>query len=193
MSRDVSVGAAILAGGASRRYGSNKALADASGLPMAARVRDAIRGAGIDPVVVVGGDARTATELGLVLVEDLFPGEGPLGATATALNFFTQSHVLVVACDMPLLKPATVAAVVGGTAIGSAAVATSLGEPMLGLGCWPRGMYRQLLRAIRNGSRRWDTLLELGPYVGVEVHASQIRDADDPIALARLMCDAQED
>ncbi|MDA3039312.1 MAG: NTP transferase domain-containing protein, partial [Actinomycetota bacterium] len=60
------VAGAILVGGASRRFGSDKALAIAGDLLMGQRVVAALRDGGVDPVVAVGGTA--GSRLGLVTV-----------------------------------------------------------------------------------------------------------------------------
>lgn len=181
------VGGAILAGGASRRFGSDKALAPAPKLAMGACVARALRGAGIDPVVMIGGSAEAAGHLNLILIPDQFPDEGPLGATATALNYFTSSHVLVTACDLPLLTAGDVIPLVDSLVPGQATVSAVAGEPQLSLACWPRVMYRSVLGSVRAGKRRWDTLLDLTPFTLIEIRPDALADADDPQTLAELL------
>jgi molybdopterin-guanine dinucleotide biosynthesis protein A len=98
-----SVAGAVLAGGRSRRMGSDKALVERHGRPLARSVLDALDGAAIDPRVVVGGDAARLAVLGVEVVADAFPGEGPLGGVVTALDHFAAvaARVMVVACDLP--------------------------------------------------------------------------------------------
>jgi len=80
--------------------GRDKALLPVDGAPMAVRVAHALRDAGADPVVALGGDAPALEALGLTVVPDLEPGAGPLPATAQALALATTELVLVVACDL---------------------------------------------------------------------------------------------
>ena len=181
------VGGAVLAGGQSRRFGSNKALADVGGLLLGGVAVEALRGAGLDPVVAVGGNASAAAQLGLVLVSDQFPSEGPLGGTATALSYFTTSHVVVCACDLPLLTAADVEILCTQLDLGVANVSSVGGVPQLSLACWPTDMYRKVLASLRAGKRRWDTLLELAPYNLLEVRPEAIVDADDSATLADLL------
>ena len=47
---------AVLTGGRSSRMGRDKATLPVDGVPMAARVADALRRAGAEPVLAVGGD-----------------------------------------------------------------------------------------------------------------------------------------
>ena len=85
---------AVLCGGASRRFGRPKASAPygVDGVLGDAPIR-ALRRAGIDPIVAVGGDF--SAELGVPTVSDRWPGEGPLGAIASVLLYATQPHVVV--------------------------------------------------------------------------------------------------
>jgi molybdopterin-guanine dinucleotide biosynthesis protein A len=93
---------AVLTGGRSRRMGRDKALLVVGEQPMAARAADALRGAGADPVVAVGGDAAALTGAGLDVVPDLHPGEGPLGGLLTTFAALDDHDlVAVIATDLP--------------------------------------------------------------------------------------------
>lgn len=92
----------ILAGGASRRMGSDKALVEVGGRPMAGWVADAM--AGFDRVVMVGRHRGVA---GLEAIPDLQPGPaGPLNGLHTALTILRQP-VVAVAVDQPLVRSGT--------------------------------------------------------------------------------------
>jgi molybdenum cofactor guanylyltransferase len=96
---------AVLLGGASRRYGTDKAVALHAGVPMAVAVIDVLRAAGASDVITVGGADRG---FDIVHRPDLYPGEGPLGGLLTALANPSQRVIVLVACDMPYLNSATV-------------------------------------------------------------------------------------
>ncbi|MDG1786931.1 MAG: molybdenum cofactor guanylyltransferase, partial [Ilumatobacter sp.] len=103
------VAGAILAGGASRRMGRTKALIDVDGVPMAQCVARALAAGGCKDIALVGGSPLELAALELPVVADGVPGEGPLGGIISALGHFTEvSHVLVAACDLPLLDAGTV-------------------------------------------------------------------------------------
>lgn len=76
----------MLAGGASSRMGTDKVFIEIEGEPMVVRAVGALRAAGAEPTVVVGGDAARLGDLGLDYVPDRHPGEGPLGGVITALG-----------------------------------------------------------------------------------------------------------
>jgi molybdenum cofactor guanylyltransferase len=90
--------------------GRPKAMVQAGGVPMAKLVSDALAAGGCAPVVVIGDDGSGVEDLGLRVVPDLWPGQGPLGGIITALRA-VGGDVIVAACDLPDLDAATVAAV----------------------------------------------------------------------------------
>ncbi|MFT7650154.1 MAG: molybdopterin-guanine dinucleotide biosynthesis protein A [Candidatus Poriferisodalaceae bacterium] len=81
--------------------GSDKAIVRLHGSTMAERVAGAMRSAGLD-VRAVGGDRERLEASGLSVVDDLYPGEGPLGGIITSLA--SGNDVLVSACDTPLVE-----------------------------------------------------------------------------------------
>jgi molybdopterin-guanine dinucleotide biosynthesis protein A len=66
--------------------GSDKAFIEVDGVPLVARAAAVLDAAGAAAVLVVGGDGARLGELGLLAVEDRYPGEGPLGGVITALG-----------------------------------------------------------------------------------------------------------
>lgn len=96
------VSGAVLAGGASRRMGRDKATAPYGGGSLAGAVVAALAPQVCEVVIV--GHAECAEALGLVNIEDPPPGRrGPVAGIAAALAAATTPWVLVAACDDPLL------------------------------------------------------------------------------------------
>lgn len=97
----------VLAGGASSRFGRDKALAEVGGETMLAHLCGLL-----DPLVarVAGvGPPQRYGHLGFRMVADRWPGAGPLGGIATALIDAAAEDVgcawcLVVGCDLPFLR-----------------------------------------------------------------------------------------
>jgi len=98
----VSVSAAIMAGGRSKRMGQDKAWIELDGEPLIKRVADVLA-ALADEVIVVANDPRYES-LGLRVVRDRWPQGGALGGIATGIGAATHDTVLVAACDMPFLS-----------------------------------------------------------------------------------------
>lgn len=96
--------AVVLAGGGSRRMGTDKALLKMAGggtiietiLSKLARLSEEI--------ILVTNRTPRYERLGVKLVADIYPGKGSLGGIYTGLCTMSHSHGLVVACDMPFLK-----------------------------------------------------------------------------------------
>ncbi len=104
------VAAAVLAGGASRRMGRDKATMAVGGVELASLALAAAARVA-DPVVLVAPQGHPARGLAARLVAD--PGVGPLAALAAALGALDTGHVLVLAGDHPGLRVELLAHLVG--------------------------------------------------------------------------------
>jgi molybdenum cofactor guanylyltransferase len=94
----------VLAGGASRRMGASKPLLPYLGNSLIEHVFSQVAIVA-DPVRIVGGRDQLRG-LNFEIVDDLFPGEGPLGGVITALETSQSEWNVIVACDMPAVSPA---------------------------------------------------------------------------------------
>ena len=97
--RDVS--AFILAGGKSTRMGTDKAFALLSGRTLLARTLDAARSL-TSNIYIVGDPAKYAPFA--AVVEDIFPGCGPLGGIHAALRSSSTDLNIVLAVDTPFVS-----------------------------------------------------------------------------------------
>ncbi len=111
---------------------------------------DALRAAGADGVVVVGGDEPLLSALGLPVVPDPHPDEGPLGGILTAFAATSADLVVVMACDMPGVGPEVPAALVAALAEApdagvAVAVVGDREQPLTA--CWRRSSALPVLRS----------------------------------------------
>jgi len=97
------VAAFILAGGKSTRMGADKAFLALDGRTLLARALDLARSVTHD-VLIVGEAAKFAPFA--PVVEDVFPGCGPLGGIHAALRASQTELNLILAVDMPFVPPA---------------------------------------------------------------------------------------
>jgi molybdopterin-guanine dinucleotide biosynthesis protein A len=181
--------AAVLAGGASRRLGTDKALAEVAGMPLAALVRRAVVTAGAAPVVAVGGDRDGLEALGFRWIADRWPGAGPLGGTLTALDALEAEVVAVCACDLPWIRSDVVRAL-ATTAAATGAVALPVvgGHRQPLLAAYPRAARTGLRAAFDAGERSMRAGLDAVEVVEVPVaavDAAGFDDVDTPEDLAR--------
>ncbi len=98
MGSDISI--AVLCGGESVRFGSNKAVHEFGGKPLYKHVLDKVSGLSDDVFLQVG---RRNPSLKGRVNEDAFPDTGPLGGILSALEYALHERVFVVACDMLFL------------------------------------------------------------------------------------------
>lgn len=96
----------ILVGGKSSRFGSDKALIDIAGQPLALHLAGIVREAA-ETVTLVGPSGRYE-HLGLPLIPDTHQDVGPLAGILAALEHTSTRWNLIIACDMPLLTAAFV-------------------------------------------------------------------------------------
>jgi len=94
----------ILAGGLSRRLGRDKALLSLGGEPLALRVAALLQPL-VQELWLSTNRPLAHAGLGLPLVTDLVPSQGPLGGLLTALFFSPTPWVLAASVDSPFLQP----------------------------------------------------------------------------------------
>lgn len=96
---------AVLAGGEGRRFGGRKAGALVAGRAMVRRAVDVVASVTGDVVVV---SSTPVPEVACAVVADRTPGKGPLGGLEAALHEATargRTGVLLLGCDLPLMRP----------------------------------------------------------------------------------------
>lgn len=97
------ISCAVLAGGASSRFGSDKALLRLGDETLIQRVVGRLSQVSND-VLIVGNHLHRFGDLGVRLVEDAVPGTGAFGGIYTAVLECHHEYVFCVACDMPFLN-----------------------------------------------------------------------------------------
>lgn len=113
----------ILAGGASSRFGSDKARADMDGVTLIVRVAREVRPVASRVVVVADRPAKY-DDLGLETIGDLTPGHGPLGGIQAALHHHgPHGWLLCLSCDRLGLRTAWIEDLLRARRRGNPAVA----------------------------------------------------------------------
>jgi molybdopterin-guanine dinucleotide biosynthesis protein A len=162
--------------------GADKATLDVGGRRLGDRSVAALRGAGLE-VVVVGGEDRLDAEH----VPDRHPGAGPLGGIVGAFGSLEADELVVLPCDLPWIDAADVAALAATAAEHPAAdvvVATIAGRRAHPIGIWRRSGAAALAAAFEAGERAFGPALDRCRVHEVEVGPA-FRDADRPADLPR--------
>lgn len=95
------VSAIVLAGGRSSRFGRDKLAEPIDGRPLLHHAIDAVRPFAMEVLVVVSPEAPQPTSLGVIVVRDPTPFEGPLAGLLAGLVAARERAILVVGGDMP--------------------------------------------------------------------------------------------
>jgi molybdopterin-guanine dinucleotide biosynthesis protein A len=110
------IGAIVLAGGRSSRFGRDKLAEPIDGRPLLDHAIAAVQLVASDVVVVVAPDADRPVPVGVRIVRDEVAFQGPLAGLAVGLAALadTTASVIVVGGDMPALSPAVLRVLLAG-------------------------------------------------------------------------------
>lgn len=167
--------------------GADKAFLEVGGRQLIASALMALSGA--SQRLVVGGTdprlGRAAVAADARHVADQWPGEGPLGAVATALGLARYPVTVILPCDLPAISAADVAALV--RAVREAPSATA---PSAAVFTDQRRHYLPLAidtaaaalaeRLFESGQRAVASLLDEAEVVDVPAPPSAVADFDSP-------------
>jgi molybdenum cofactor guanylyltransferase len=157
---DANIRGFVLAGGASRRFGSDKALVEFDSELLIARLCRVLQAATGAPAFVVG-DPEKYGHIGVECIADRWPGAGPLGGIITAVSTSgasadQTSWSLVIGCDLPFLTVEWLRHLTMRAAASHAEVVvpeSSYGlEPLCA--CWRMSAAPTLIRTFEGGVRR---------------------------------------
>ncbi|MEO8696329.1 MAG: molybdenum cofactor guanylyltransferase [Acidimicrobiales bacterium] len=172
---------AVLAGGSSTRMGRDKALVEVDGDPLVRRVASALARAGATRVFVVGGDRPEIEALGLEVVADRFPGEGPLGGVLTAMSATESAVIAILATDIVAPDPTTIRAVLDALAGDDVAVPVSGGRRHFHHAVWGRSAQQPLESSFASGERAIKRAArDLAVVEVAGLPAGALADADTP-------------
>jgi molybdopterin-guanine dinucleotide biosynthesis protein A len=187
----VTVFGAVLCGGRSERMGRDKAFVEVRGRPMVRVVADTLQMAGCARVGVIGGDRVSLETLGLDVIDDRWPGEGPLGGLVTAFEAaetFAAEVAVVLGCDLPLVTAHTLTGLIRALADDDADVALATSgrdEPLCA--AWRVSACRPVLRArLDDGERAVHRALAGLRVRRVPVPVEEMRNVNRPDDLLGL-------
>src|SRR5579863_8922357 len=115
----------VLAGGRSSRMGRDKALLPMEGHSLIEHVAEQARSVTND-IALVGERTRYAN-FGYRVIEDIFPGHGPLAGLHAALASSHSEWHLVLACDMPQIRREFLLQLIERAEAGAAAAVVPVG------------------------------------------------------------------
>jgi len=158
------LGAIVLAGGRSSRFGRDKLAEPIDGRPLLDYSIAAARALTDEIVVVAAPDGDPAMPDGVTLVHDLRPFEGPLAALDAGLAASRADRVVVVGGDMPSLVPAVLGQLLAALATDATAAILEVEggpRPILPLALARDPASAAVRRLLDCGERRLGALLDV--------------------------------
>ncbi|GGH46296.1 molybdenum cofactor guanylyltransferase [Microbacterium album] len=176
----------VLAGGRSSRLGGrHKPALEVGGRPIVARVIEALRGVGADPLVV---GLPEAVPDGVPVVREDPPYAGPLAALAAgmgALRPHAEGVIVVLGGDMPFVTAGLLRGLIDSAGRGAAFAEDESGRLQPLCAAWDEAVLRQRLARLGETADRPLRALfaDLDP-VRVAAPGRELRDIDTPEDLA---------
>jgi molybdopterin-guanine dinucleotide biosynthesis protein A len=166
----------ILAGGQSRRMGTNKALLPLPGpgnehRTFVAHLAQTLAARCSETVLVVR-DQAAATEYVTVpvgrIVCDRIPDHGPLMGLYSGLSEVHATHALAIAVDMPFLQPAMLAFLLSQPLTGAILVPVVNGIPQVLCAVYPRSILPLIEARLSQGRRDPRSLLDIATVTYID-------------------------
>ncbi len=152
---------AVLAGGRSRRMGSDKATLELNGQTLLRSSVDALRETGLETALVLRVHQPVPLTAHTVhIVRDAVENAGPLGGLQALLRWLPSEWALVASCDQPFLAPELLREMLAqrrGDVDADVGRPTDLMEPLPGL--YRRTCLPAVERALARGERSFRDLL----------------------------------
>lgn len=182
-----SLTAIILCGGRSARMGRDKGSLPFGDETMLDRIVRIVRTISDQVIVVARRDQSTPADV--TVVHDAIEDQGPLAGIAAGLSASPTDLNLVVACDMPLIRPAVLQRLIALIGDGDACVAMVDGHASALCGVYRSRIAKDAQALLDSGERRVTRLLDRVTTKRVE--AAALRDLD-PNLDSFLSCDTPD-
>ena len=153
--------AIVLAGGRSTRMGTDKSMLPIGGRPMIEHICQQLRGT-FTRVLVSANDAEKFAFLGLDVIPDRVPDQGPLMAVASTLEASDSELNLVVGCDVPRIELPIVRRMLAEAGEADMVIpVTRDGKQQPLFAVYRRGVRRSMDAALESGVRRFSDVYGL--------------------------------
>ena len=149
----------VLNGGLSSRMGTSKGEMEFLGRPLIERSIDALLEAGASEVIIVGGKPFVANTKDVRSVEDVYPGEGPLGGLITGLMNARMVQAVVLSNDLMSIDGSTIRRILDFSHQADLAIPIAGAVPQVLTALWKVSCVKVLESAFKSGSRSLKSVL----------------------------------
>ncbi|TQI70535.1 molybdopterin-guanine dinucleotide biosynthesis protein A [Gramella sp. Hel_I_59] len=159
----------ILAGGESRRMGTDKGLLNFKGTPMILHIIKLLNKLDLKTSIISSN--QEYLKFGKPLYTDIIPKKGPLGGLYTALEYSNASMVLLLACDMPSINEEAIQSLMTLAEAGKITVATDSERITPLFACYPKSLKEKVEKAILADELKMQDFITRQSHVMLDLNA----------------------
>ena len=153
----------ILAGGESKRMGSDKGLVDYRGMPLILHVLKVLDKLHL-PSSIISSNLEYL-KFGKPMYNDIILNKGPLGGLYTALEYSKAPMILLLACDMPSINSEGIESLMELAETGKIAVATDAKQISPLFACYPKSLKERVKNALLADELKMQDFVSKQPHV----------------------------
>lgn len=181
---------ALLCGGRSKRFGSNKALAKVCNSTLIEHIVKQLQAVCL-PLVLVTNTPEEYAFLNLPCLTDSKAYSGPLAALLTVFEKTSYDQVVLVACDMPRLETKLLSTLLQHTPEAAACVVRDAVGPQYLLGRYSRRLFKSLDEFVQGGGKSFKEFFLSHPYALVFLDSeNEIPNVNTPKEWEEFQCSA---
>ena len=168
--------AIIMAGGGSRRMGTDKSMLQIDGMPIIQHTCEQLAGC-FEQILISANETEKFAFLGYQIVPDKVPEQGPLMGIASALEVSANEINFVIACDIPRIELRYVRRILSEAANSDADIIIPVTneekyEPLFAV--YRRSALKDINKVLSSGGRKISDVFDLCKVKKVELEAELV-------------------
>lgn len=161
----------ILAGGESRRMGTDKGLVNFKGTSMILHIIKLLDKLNLKTSIVSSNEEYM--RFGKSVYKDVIPNKGPLGGLFTALEYSQAQMVLLLACDMPSINRKGIQSLMKIAEPGKIAIATDGKQNSPLFACYPKLLKEEVQKALLKDELKMQDFISKQSYITLDLKATE--------------------
>ena len=163
------------------------------GRPLIDRAVAALQESGASEIIVVGGSEPELPTKAQGHVEDMYPGEGPLGGVITGLLTAHFDHAVVLSNDLMDIDAGTIEKILGFSQMAELVVPVAEGIPQVLSGLWKVSSVEALLEEYESGTRSLKSAIKKLSVIEIyEFEAAKFANANTPSDIIEYIAKLEE-
>ena len=169
MEDKITVEVFVLAGGKSRRMGTDKGLVLFQGIPMIRHILNLLDELQLTTSIISSNPDYL--QFGKPVYSDVIPDKGPMGGLYTAMENSKATLILLLACDMPSINKEGIESLLKSAKSDKVIAATNGKQISPLFGCYPRSMKEEVKKAILADNLKMQDFVMSQPHILLDLKA----------------------